>query len=199
MTNIRNCFLFCLISWGLFTPCGAEQDNSSPLRGRAFSDPARQQEMPKAWQDRPIRYKPWAKDADLAVTLAHQTYATHEVRAIPDVPLKLAVRPHAISFEVLWTLKQYGQKNKIKPLSINGTSPKDETKLTAGDYPLYRVYSVTTWEQESTRNPHARALVEYMIEQMERISPEYNVAPVSRLRAAGWKFLENELIGAPGD
>jgi ABC-type phosphate transport system substrate-binding protein len=120
-----------------------------------------------------------------------------EVSTIPDMIAEIASDPYAIGYETLWMLKRYRQRGKVKTLSINRIDPADNAKLIAGAYPLYRTFNVTTWAEAATKTPQAEALLKYLIEYMERLEPKYGIVPVSKLRRAGWKFLENELIGEP--
>jgi len=49
-------------------------DEMGSLAGDAFSDPAKQTEMPEEWVKKPIQYKEWAEGADLALSLDQQLY-----------------------------------------------------------------------------------------------------------------------------
>ncbi len=119
-----------------------------------------------------------------------------EVSAIEDMMSEVAKTAGAVGYETLWSLKQHAQQ-KVNTLAINGIKPSETDKITKGEYPIYRVYNVTTWEADSTKNEAAQKLVKYLIDQMEYIDPKYGVVPVSKLREADWKFKDNELIGEP--
>ena len=78
-------------------------------------------------------------------------------------------------------------------------SLENPENLISGDYPLYLVFNISTWEGKGVGNPHARKFVDFLIRQVERIESKYRIIPVSRLRKAGWKFNGNELIGGPDE
>lgn len=44
------------------------------LSGKAFTDPLHRIEMPQKWMEQSVKYKKWATDADLAITLDQQLY-----------------------------------------------------------------------------------------------------------------------------
>ncbi|MDM8561077.1 substrate-binding domain-containing protein [Candidatus Parabeggiatoa sp. HSG14] len=120
-----------------------------------------------------------------------------ELSTIPDMVSEVALNRYGISYETLMMLKHYSNSRKVKTLSIDHIAPTDNAKLIAGEYPLYRTYNVTTWESQTTKNRQAQALVKYLIDYMEKLDPSYGIVPVSKLRKAGWQFMENEIIGEP--
>ncbi len=120
-----------------------------------------------------------------------------EVGAIPDMISKVSSNERAIGYEVLWNLVRYKQKGEIKALKIDNYSPYSSEDLISGNYPLYRVYNITTWEGETTSNPHSRKLVEYILQQGKNLGRIHSIIPSIYLRQAGWKFRENELVGEP--
>jgi hypothetical protein len=120
-----------------------------------------------------------------------------EVGAIPDMITQISSNKRSIGFETLWMKRHFHEHGRVKVLKINGYDPKDSSHAVSGDYPLYRVYTLTTWEGEGIVNPLALKLVEYLLQQVEHLEGKFNLVPVSRLRQAGWKFHGNELIGEP--
>ncbi len=120
-----------------------------------------------------------------------------EVGSIPDMINKVASNRYAIGYEVLSNLSRYSQKGDLKVLRINGHSPLDQEQLVLYNYPLYRVYNLTTWEGKNVFNTEAQKLVKYILRHTERFADKNNIIPSSRLRKAGWKFKEIELIGEP--
>ncbi|MBI4654221.1 MAG: substrate-binding domain-containing protein [Nitrospirae bacterium] len=121
-----------------------------------------------------------------------------DVGAIPDMIAQVATNPKAIGFESLIEVYQYQEeKGKVKILKIDGYDPHELSHLLTLKYPLYHVYSLTTWEREGVANPKAQKLVEYLISQVELRHKEFGVIPVSQLRKAGWRFKDRELIGEP--
>jgi phosphate transport system substrate-binding protein len=125
----------------------------------------------------------------------------YELGSIPDVIEKAANNPQAISgFESVYMARyRYPQKRAPGILALNGYNPENPENLISGDYPLYFVFNISTWEGKGVENPHAQKLVDFLIRQVEHIDGRYRIVPVSRLRKAGWKFNGNELIGEPDE
>lgn len=121
----------------------------------------------------------------------------NNVGNIAEMITQVATKPYAIGFEEIWQLERLDKQNKAKAIMINGISPTDVERLAKGDYPLYNVFSLTTWEHEATHNPHAEKLVQYVIDNMDEIATKYGVASAKKLRANGWVFNGNELVGEP--
>lgn len=119
----------------------------------------------------------------------------NNVGSIADMISQVASKPYAIGFEEIWQLERLDKQGKAKAIMINGVSPTDTDRLAKGDYPLYNTFSLTTWEHEATRNPHAAKLVKYVIDNMDEVSSKYGVASVKKLRENGWVFHEEELVG----
>ncbi len=124
----------------------------------------------------------------------------NNVGSIEDVIMMVYDDPRAIGgTETLYMAHhRYTQKRQLKPLRINGYSPDEPRHLISGKYPFYFSYNITTWEKESIKNPHAQELVNYILQQAERIESKFGIIPSISLREAGWKFKDNELIGEPG-
>ena len=120
-----------------------------------------------------------------------------EVGVIPDMIAKIAVKRRAIGYETMMMVNRYEDKGRVKALSINGHDPDEKSYLLSGGYPLYRVYSLTTWEDRSLANSKASKLVDYLMEEVERSHSRYDIIPASQLRKAGWKFNGDELVGEP--
>jgi ABC-type phosphate transport system substrate-binding protein len=120
-----------------------------------------------------------------------------EVGAIPDMISQVSSIKGSIGYETVWMIRRFSERGKVKVLNLDGHAPDDASALIAGDYPLYRVFSITTWEGESTGNPHARKLVDYILSSVEHLDSRYNLIPASRLREAGWRFKGDELVGEP--
>lgn len=120
-----------------------------------------------------------------------------EVGAIPDMISLVAQNPGAIGHEVILSRILHRDKGEVKFLKINGYSPDDPEALLSGRYPLYRAYHLTTWEGKHLRNPEAEKLVDYLIREAEHLPKDNLTLHASRLRKAGWKFKDNELIGEP--
>jgi ABC-type phosphate transport system substrate-binding protein len=120
-----------------------------------------------------------------------------EIGAIPDMISMVAINKRAIGYEIPWMTKYYNNTGRVKILRINGYSPNEPADVLSTDYPFYRVYSFTTWEADNVKNPHAQKLVDHLMEQSEHLDSKYSFIPASRLRLAGWKFRNNELVGEP--
>ncbi len=119
-----------------------------------------------------------------------------EVGAIPDMISVVSADPRAIGYETLWMAHHlYRQKGRVKALKIDGLAPDELEHLISGKYPLYRVFSITTWEGKNVANPHAQKLVDHLLQKFESLDSKLGIIPASRLRKAGWKFKGNELVG----
>lgn len=121
----------------------------------------------------------------------------NNVGSIADMINQVGTKPYAIGFEELLHLERLNKQGKAKGIMVNGVSPTDIERLAKGEYPLYNVFSLTTWEHDATRNPHAQKLVQYVIDHMDEIPSKYGIASVKKLRAEGWIFKDNELVGEP--
>jgi phosphate transport system substrate-binding protein len=116
-----------------------------------------------------------------------------EVGTIPDMMSVAATNVRAIGHVSAWLVSQ--AKKDVKSLKVNGISISNLDALVDGRYPFYKTFSVTTWEGDSVENPKAKALVKFILEQVELLDEKYFVVPPSKLRAAGWLFDGNELVG----
>jgi ABC-type phosphate transport system substrate-binding protein len=123
-----------------------------------------------------------------------------EVSAIPDMIRAVAADRRAVGHEVMYMARTFVEEGKTKPLKIDGASPLEPDRLAAGDYPLYRTFVITTWENPESANPRARALVAHLLQAADAgaVDPKFGIVPAARLRAAGWKFRGDELVGEPG-
>ena len=120
-----------------------------------------------------------------------------EVGAIPDMLSRVARDQHAIGFAVLSMIHHYRDQYPVKTLKIDGHAPSDMNYLLDAKYPMYRTYSLTTWDTPNIASTTSRELVEYLLQQVEKLSPKINIIPSSQLKQTGWRFKEDELIGEP--
>jgi len=112
-----------------------------------------------------------------------------------------ALNRQIISFESFLSAQRFWNdmdvaKSKIKALKVDGYSPEDANNLLNGNYPLYRVFNFTTWEENGLENKYASELIAYLINEVEK-GNGMDLLPAAKLRKAGWKFNGNELIGEP--
>jgi phosphate transport system substrate-binding protein len=121
----------------------------------------------------------------------------NNVSTISDMITQVTTKPYAIGFEELLHLERLDKQRKAKAIMINNISPTDVERLAKGDYPIYNTFSLTTWENQATRNPHAAKLVQYVIDNMDEIAAKYGIASAKKLRENGWIFNDNELVGEP--
>jgi len=119
-----------------------------------------------------------------------------EVGAIEDMVRSVATDPQAIGYETLWMARKHDPPGAVKPLRLNGVRSDDADALAEGRYPLYRVYNVTTWEG-GAGNPLAKELVHFLLDRVQENDSRFFMVPVSRLRANGWRFEGDELVGEP--
>ncbi len=109
----------------------------------------------------------------------------------------VAKDPNIISYESLSVASHFQDRVKWKALKINGNHPSDLEHLRAGNYPIYRVFNATTWDQKNLKNPHAQKLMQYLIQQIANIEEKAGIIPAAKLKKSGWKFKGSELIGEP--
>lgn len=119
-----------------------------------------------------------------------------EVGTIPDMISLVAKTPGAVGYEVPLMVERYAGKGRVKTLKLNGLLPA-ATSLAGGGYPVYRTLNLATWEGKGLENENARALVDYILKEAERLEGKYGLVSASGLRKAGWKFKGDELVGEP--
>ncbi len=122
-----------------------------------------------------------------------------EVGVIPDMISQVARNPGAIGLEVPLMVSFHREKGEVRMLKVDGHHPTDLDFVATGQYPFYRTYHVTTWAKDEKAKGIARDLVRFMQQYIEEHSEEVGFVPQARLRAAGWKFNGNELVGEPDD
>ncbi len=121
----------------------------------------------------------------------------YEVGSMPDMIAQVSANKGAIGWEVLGMVEHYKNVGKVKPLRIDGYSPTDSNAIATKRYPFYRTYNITTWEGKGVENPKAKALVDYLLKEVDSLGSEFGFVPASKLGKAGWKFKGDELIGEP--
>jgi ABC-type phosphate transport system substrate-binding protein len=119
-----------------------------------------------------------------------------EVGAIEDMVRSVAADPQAIGYETLWMVRNHHESGAVKPLRLNGVRSDDAEALAEGRYPLYRVYNITTWEGAAA-NPLANKLVRFLLDRVQETDSQFFMVPAARLRANGWRFEGDELVGEP--
>jgi ABC-type phosphate transport system substrate-binding protein len=122
---------------------------------------------------------------------------TREVSTIPDMLSLASSQRASLGYETLYMAGRHAGKEGIKPLSIDGASPEDNSAVIAGDYPFYRTYNITTWGDTRLRKVHAEQLLAYIYEHFDEVDPVYGLIPSKQLRQAGWNFEGNELVASP--
>lgn len=121
-----------------------------------------------------------------------------EAPAIADVIRHVAGTPGAIGYETLWHVRSEAARGAVRPIRLNGIAPDDDAALAAGRYPLYRTFSISSWSGAPAADPSADALVRHLVDNAGGIDPSFGIVPVQRLRAAGWRFVGDEVVGEPG-
>lgn len=122
----------------------------------------------------------------------------NETGSIPTMIQRAAKYPDAIGYESVWDAEHYAPTlGRAKAIFIDGADPRDEAALIEGRYPFYRTHSLAIWTSSKTANAHALALVDYIRDQLDEVAKEYRLIAASRLKAAGWRFKGDELIGGP--
>lgn len=119
------------------------------------------------------------------------------VGVIPDMIKEVSATPSAIGFETLYMLKVFKDKGEVKVLSIDGRQPSELQHLLAGNYPFYRSFSMTTWQGDEKNIQLSHELVAELKKHIEQQGEDYGMISSARLRQAGWKFRNNELVAEP--
>lgn len=121
----------------------------------------------------------------------------YEVGVIPDMVAQVAQTPGAIGYETLFMTRHHRRSGNVKVLKLDGRHPGNLAEVKSGEYPLYRVYNLTTWRGDSPRKEAARKLIAFLKKHVEKVHKQYDIVPAEQLRQAGWQFQEDELVGEP--
>lgn len=119
-----------------------------------------------------------------------------EVGVIPDLIAKVGQLTDSISIETPFMINTY-KKGPVKMLKIDGHSPSDIDYVASGKYPFYRTYSITTWGNGGKQRERAIKLISFLRQHIEKNAQQLSMVPVSKLKAAGWKFKGDELVAEP--
>jgi phosphate transport system substrate-binding protein len=120
----------------------------------------------------------------------------HNVSSIPDMKEIVAADPFSIGFIARWQMTTK-ELQRINMLKLNGIHPDDHKAVAQGRYPLYNVLNISTWSGSAYKQK-AEKLVHHLIKYQDRYDPKMYIIPAKKLKAAGWVFYGNELIGEPG-
>jgi ABC-type phosphate transport system substrate-binding protein len=120
-----------------------------------------------------------------------------EVGSIIDMLINVSTMKGSIGHVATWNIHKHRDEWKVKYLKVNGISPYDGKAMETGRYPFYRPYIVTTWETEGVKNPLSEGLLNYLLKNAGGLDREFGMVPANRLKKAGWKFIDNELVGEP--
>jgi hypothetical protein len=121
----------------------------------------------------------------------------YEVGAMPDMISQVSGDKDSIGYETLWMTRHYDNENNVKFLRVNGYSPDMPADVISMRYSLYRVYNLTVWEDEHLANPDSQKLIKHLLQEAERLDSKFHFIPSSKLKKAGWKFRNGELVGTP--
>lgn len=120
------------------------------------------------------------------------------VGTISDMIMNVSNNTSAIGYETPYMLKVHKNKGSLKTLSINQKHPDDLKILLNGKYPIYRTYNLTTWTNENNINIKSKILVDGIYDYLQNHGEQFGFIPASKLKLAGWKFKDSELIAEPG-
>jgi ABC-type phosphate transport system substrate-binding protein len=120
-----------------------------------------------------------------------------EVGVIPDMISQVSRNVSTIGWETPLMVDFHQKKGNVKILTIDGHSPTDIDYVLTGQYPLYRSYSLTAWSEKNSTNKQAVKLIRYLQQHVEKIHQQIGFIPASRLKQAGWRFIDDELVGEP--
>jgi len=119
-----------------------------------------------------------------------------EIGVIPDLVAKVGQVDESVSIETPFMIDSY-KKGEIKMLKIDGHVPTDTDYVASGNYPFYRTYNMTTWSEAGKQRDKTLQLISFLRDHIEKNYTQYSLVPISKLKKAGWKFRENELVGEP--
>lgn len=96
-----------------------------------------------------------------------------EVSAIIDMLKQVSQTPGAIGYETLWHIDTQTKLNeaRVRIINVDGIAPRDDAALARGDYPLYRVFNVTSWGEGPAHSGLADELITYLIDHADQIPP----------------------------
>lgn len=120
-----------------------------------------------------------------------------EVGVIPDLIAKVGQELNAISIETPFMVNTYSKPGTVKMVMLNGHAATDTQYIAAGNYPFYRTYNLTTWQRPGKKHEDTAKLIAHLRNFIEENHQRYGMIPVSMLKAAGWKFKNDELVGEP--
>lgn len=118
------------------------------------------------------------------------------IGVIPDLIAKVGQVTESVSIETPFMINSY-KKGPVKMLKVDGHAPTEIDYVASGQYPFYRTYNMTTWSNGGKQRDKTMQLISFLREHIEKHSKQYSMVPVSKLKAAGWKFKKDELIGEP--
>jgi len=120
-----------------------------------------------------------------------------DIGTIRDMITRVSSDKNAIGYEVLWHVDQLAPDGTVKSIHINNSNPNRPEDVLTLAYPLYRTFSITTWEPTNNQKTLAQQLITYIQAHMKEIDKRHGIIPATRLKEAGWKFTNNELTGEP--
>ena len=126
----------------------------------------------------------------------HFSPKSHNVGSISDMFSRVAGDPNAVGWVARWLLADPQNSRRVKIISIDGVSPNDSEALASGRYRFYKLLNMTTWHGAAA-NPIAAELVGYVLNHLKEIPAALHIVGADRLRAAGWKFQQQEVVGEP--
>jgi len=113
--------------------------------------------------------------------------------AVRDILEKVASDPKSIGYESPWMISRYHYTNKVRVLEI-----KRDTVASGFDpYPFFRTFNITTWHGSNVQNAEAEKLVGWLLAHTDRMDSRFHLISAQVLKAKGWKFNGDELIGRP--
>ncbi|BAN69841.1 type 2 periplasmic-binding domain-containing protein [endosymbiont of unidentified scaly snail isolate Monju] len=101
----------------------------------------------------------------------------------------------AIGYETLYWISRHAPDLKV--LHIDGMDPAAPHNLLHGNYPYYRVFNITSWSHQDGSEDQVSLLIEWLKSYFEQVAGLADMIPAGKLREAGWKFRNDELVGGP--
>ncbi len=132
--------------------------------------------------------------------LANEDLFTPNLMEIGDMTDQISLissTPNAIGYESLNVAERFKDRGIVKGLSLNGHNPRNLNPLLKGEYPIYRVFNLTTWEGAHLKKDLAQNLVKFLQSKIPLIQEKASIIPHLKLKETGWQFKQDELIGEP--
>lgn len=117
------------------------------------------------------------------------------VGSIPDMLKRVSGAENSVGYESLWMIEQNIKNSPVKILNIDGVKPNNYEALKQGQYPFYRTFNLTLWDNAK---PLAIELVKFVKQQVNITENKiHTLVGIDQLKQNGWVFNNHELLAEP--